>query len=32
MAIEWAMSEILKKPEVFINAIEELNRVVGLGD
>jgi cytochrome P450 len=31
MAVEWALSEILKKPEVFANATEELDRVVGRG-
>jgi cytochrome P450 len=31
MTVEWAMSEILKKPEVFSNATEELDRVVGQG-
>jgi cytochrome P450 len=31
MTAEWAMSEILKKPEVFSNATEELDRVVGQG-
>ncbi|XP_047059319.1 trimethyltridecatetraene synthase-like [Lolium rigidum] len=29
ITVEWAMSEILKKPEVFANATEELDRVVG---
>jgi len=31
MAVEWAMSEILKNPEVFASATEELDRVVGRG-
>ena len=31
MAVEWAMSEILKKPEIFASATEELDRVVGRG-
>uniref|UniRef100_A0ACD5XTP4 Uncharacterized protein n=1 Tax=Avena sativa TaxID=4498 RepID=A0ACD5XTP4_AVESA len=31
MAVEWAMSEILKNPEVFVSATEELDRVVGRG-
>ncbi|KAM0930309.1 hypothetical protein ACQ4PT_001048 [Festuca glaucescens] len=31
MAVEWAMSEIVKKPEIFANATEELDRVVGRG-
>ncbi|KAM0845071.1 hypothetical protein ACQ4PT_056629 [Festuca glaucescens] len=31
MTVEWAMSEILKKPEVFAKATEELDRVVGRG-
>ncbi|KAK1619572.1 hypothetical protein QYE76_025089 [Lolium multiflorum] len=29
MTVEWAMSEILKKPEVFAKVTEELDRVVG---
>ncbi|KAK1626755.1 hypothetical protein QYE76_001070 [Lolium multiflorum] len=31
MAVEWAMSEMLKKPELFANATAELDRVVGRG-
>uniref|UniRef100_A0ACD5VA67 Uncharacterized protein n=1 Tax=Avena sativa TaxID=4498 RepID=A0ACD5VA67_AVESA len=31
MMVEWAMSEILKKPEVFAKVAEELDRVVGRG-
>ena len=29
MTVEWAISEILKKPEVFKKATEELDRVIG---
>ena len=31
MTLEWALSELLKKPEVFAKATEELDRVVGRG-
>ncbi|XP_006665049.1 trimethyltridecatetraene synthase-like [Oryza brachyantha] len=31
MTIEWAISELLKKPEVFNKATEELDRVIGRG-
>jgi len=31
MTVEWAMSEILKKPEVFAKAAEEMDSVVGRG-
>jgi cytochrome P450 len=31
ITVEWAMSEILKNPEVFAKATEELDRVVGRG-
>jgi cytochrome P450 len=31
MAVEWAMSEMLKKPELFANATAELDHVVGRG-
>lgn len=29
VAVEWAISELLKKPEVLTKATEELDRVVG---
>lgn len=29
MTVEWALSELLKKPEVFEKATEELDRVIG---
>ncbi|GLT61428.1 hypothetical protein SLA2020_341340 [Shorea laevis] len=29
VTVEWAISELLKKPELFENAIEELDRVIG---
>lgn len=29
MTVEWAMSELLRSPEVLAKATEELNRVVG---
>ncbi|XP_022152553.1 cytochrome P450 71A1-like [Momordica charantia] len=29
VTVEWAMSELLKKPEIFIKATEELDRVIG---
>uniref|UniRef100_A0A7N0T2E2 Flavonoid 3'-monooxygenase n=1 Tax=Kalanchoe fedtschenkoi TaxID=63787 RepID=A0A7N0T2E2_KALFE len=29
VTVEWALSEILRKPEVFKNATEELDRVIG---
>ncbi len=31
VTVEWALSELLKKPEVFAKATEELDRVVGRG-
>ena len=31
MTVEWALSELLKKPEVLAKATEELDRVVGRG-
>jgi cytochrome P450 len=31
VTVEWALSELLKKPEVFARATEELDRVVGRG-
>nr|QGN65414.1 cytochrome P450 [Oryza sativa f. spontanea] len=31
VTVEWALSELLKKPEVFAKANEELDRVVGRG-
>uniref|UniRef100_A0ACD5XSG8 Uncharacterized protein n=1 Tax=Avena sativa TaxID=4498 RepID=A0ACD5XSG8_AVESA len=31
VTVEWALSELLKKPEVFTKATEELDRVVGRG-
>ena len=29
MTVEWAISELLKKPEIFKKATEELDRVIG---
>ncbi|XWS12154.1 hypothetical protein CRYUN_Cryun37aG0065500 [Craigia yunnanensis] len=29
VTVEWAISELLKKPEIFANATEELDRVIG---
>lgn len=29
VTVEWAMSELLKKPEIFKRATEELDRVIG---
>jgi cytochrome P450 len=31
VTVEWALSELLKKPEVFARATEELDRVIGRG-
>ncbi|KAM0852499.1 hypothetical protein ACQ4PT_051718 [Festuca glaucescens] len=31
VTVEWALSELLKKPEVFAKATEEMDRVVGRG-
>ncbi|KAG8043311.1 hypothetical protein GUJ93_ZPchr2162g18759 [Zizania palustris] len=31
VTVEWAISELLKKPEVFAKATEELDRVIGRG-
>ena len=31
VTVEWALSELLKKPEVFAKATNELDRVVGRG-
>jgi cytochrome P450 len=31
VTVEWALSELLKKPEVFAKATEELDRVIGRG-
>ncbi|TKW33359.1 hypothetical protein SEVIR_2G229100v4 [Setaria viridis] len=31
VTVEWAISELLKKPEVFTKATEELDRVIGRG-
>uniref|UniRef100_A0A0D9XE53 Uncharacterized protein n=1 Tax=Leersia perrieri TaxID=77586 RepID=A0A0D9XE53_9ORYZ len=31
VTVEWALSELLKKPEVFVKATEELDRIIGRG-